>query len=194
MLPGGAGSGSTSSSLLEGLKRKEPEAWQRLAQLYGPLVYSWCRRKRLQAGDAEDVVQEVFLTVAGRIAGFRHDQAGATFRGWLWTITRNKLGDWIRRQKKQERTAGPDLLQEENIPPDDAQDGPGAGELGALCRQAMDQIRGEFEDRTWQAFWQMVVEGQDPGTVAAGLNMTCNAVYIAKSRILRRLREVLGDA
>src|SRR5437870_1065787 len=98
--------GSTSPSLLEGLWRREPGAWERLATLYGPLVYGWCRGKGLQVRDAEDVVQEVFLTVAARVGEFRHDQENATFRGWLWTITRHKLGDWLRRQKNQETAIG----------------------------------------------------------------------------------------
>ena len=88
MFPGVVSSGqlgSTASSLLEGLKSGSGVAWQRLARLYGPLVYGWCRRKGLRAQDAEDVVQDVFLTVARRVEGFRHDEPDATLRGWLWS-------------------------------------------------------------------------------------------------------------
>jgi RNA polymerase sigma-70 factor (ECF subfamily) len=184
--------GSTSPSLLEGLWRRELGAWERLARLYGPLVYGWCRRKGLQDRDAEDIVQEVFLTVARRIGDFHHDSAGDTFRGWLWTITRNKLGDWIRGQRKREQPLGrADLAQPEELdnPPDDA----AGGELALLCRRAVDSIRAEFADRTWHAFWRVVVENQAAEEVAASLGMTRNALYLAKSRVLRRLREVMGE-
>jgi RNA polymerase sigma-70 factor, ECF subfamily len=188
----------TSLSLLDGLKVHHPDAWRRLTQLYGPLVYGWCRRRGLQASDAEDVVQEVFLTVARRIGDFRHDQPGATFRGWLWTITRFKLGDWIRRQDTRDPAAGGTdaHLRLQEIP--DADSGssvevaPG-GSTAGLYRRALDLIHAEFGDRTWQAFWRVAVEGQTPADVAADLGLTRNAVYLARSRILRRLREVLGD-
>src|SRR3954454_6421981 len=76
----------TSPTLVEGVKRGDPDAWGRLARLYGPLVYAWCRQAGLQPADAEDVLQDVFVTVAARVGEFRHGRAGDTFRGWLWTI------------------------------------------------------------------------------------------------------------
>jgi RNA polymerase sigma-70 factor (ECF subfamily) len=192
------GRSRTSPSLLAGLKVQHPEAWRRLARLYGPLVYSWCRRRGLQASDAEDVVQEVFLTVARRIGDFRHDQPGATFRGWLWTITRFKLGDWIRRQDSRDPVAGGTdahrRLQELPDPNGDASvEVAPTGATAGLYRRALDLIHTEFGERTWQAFWRVAVEGQTPADVAADLGLTRNAVYLARSRILRRLREVLGD-
>src|SRR5439155_1036936 len=86
--PGSSVPGSTSSSLLAGLRTQERAAWSRLAKLYGPLVYSWCRRRGLQDSDAADVLQEVFRAVAGKIEDYAQGP-GSTFRGWLWTITRN---------------------------------------------------------------------------------------------------------
>jgi RNA polymerase sigma-70 factor (ECF subfamily) len=185
--------GSTSSTLLEGVQRGSPEAWRRLAQLYGPLVYRWCRAG-LHAPDAEDVVQEVFLTVAVRIADFVHDRERGTFRGWLRAITRHKLGDWLRRQACQEHPAGgPDAQQVMLEVPAPATDDPDPGETALLCRRALGLVRDEFEERTWQAFWRVVVAGQSAGDVAADLGMTRNAVYIARWRVLRRLRDALGE-
>jgi RNA polymerase sigma-70 factor (ECF subfamily) len=83
--------GSTSLSLLAGLRARDAEAWQRLVYLYGPLVERWCRRRGLQPRNCEDVVQQVFLTVAAKVSEFRREQKGDTFRGWLWTITRHKI-------------------------------------------------------------------------------------------------------
>ena len=182
---------STSSSLLEAARRLDPAAWRRLARLYGPLVYGWCRRRGLRPPDAEDVVQEVFLTVAARVADFRREPEGGSFRGWLWTITRHKLGDWIRRQKSREQAADADPSAWED--PGGPAGGDEGGEAGSLYRRALDLIRAEFEEPSWQAFWRVAVEGEDPAAVAGDLGMTRNAIYIAKSRILRRLRECLGD-
>jgi RNA polymerase sigma-70 factor (ECF subfamily) len=186
------GPGSTSSGLVEGVRRRDPEAWRRLAHLYGPLVYRWCRRAGLAERDAEDVLQKVFLTVALRIGDFHHGGPGDTFRGWLWTITRNKVGDWFRRSGHERAAggaAGQALLAELPAPP-----GAEPPEEGALYHRALALIRTEFTEPTWQAFWRVVVEGQNPADVAADLGLTRNAVYIARSRVLRRLREELGDA
>ena len=199
-VPGSEGNspapGLTSSGLLEGVKAHDPEAWRRLALLYGPLVYQWCRGRGLQAGDAEDVLQEVFLTVATRVGEFRREREGDTFRGWLWTITRNKIGDWIRRQRSHETAVGGTEAQqrlEREPSPEEALPALEGGEAGGLYRAALDLIRPEFEERSWLAFWQVVLDGRAAGDVADELHLTRNAVYIAKSRVLRRLREVLGD-
>ncbi|HUY31871.1 MAG TPA: sigma-70 family RNA polymerase sigma factor [Pirellulales bacterium] len=90
-----AASEATSTSLLERVKTHDALAWRRLLALYGPLVYHWARQKRLQDQDASDIVQEVFRNVATHIGSFRRDREGDSFRGWLWTITRNKIRDQI---------------------------------------------------------------------------------------------------
>jgi RNA polymerase sigma-70 factor (ECF subfamily) len=186
---------STSSGLIERVKAHDPEAWKRLAFLYGPLVYRWCRDRGLRAEDCEDVVQEVFLTVAARVGHFECGRERGPFRGWLWTITRHKLGDWFRRRRKQEQAVGGStaLRDLEAVPADELDATPDAAGVHELYHRVLDLIRSEFEDRSWQAFWQVVIEGRDPADVAAALDMTRNAVYIAKSRILHRLHEVLGD-
>lgn len=178
----------TSLSLLRGVQAMDPDAWRQLALLYGPVVYRWCRLQGLQARDAEDLVQEVFLTVANRVGEFDHDKDDATFRGWLWTITRHKLGDWIRRQRNHPVPVGDtEALQSPEAAPTAGDD------VGSLYHRALELIRGEFEQRSWDAFWRVVGEGQGVEDVAAALQMSRNAVYIAKSRILHRLRELLGD-
>jgi RNA polymerase sigma-70 factor (ECF subfamily) len=195
-----AGPGPTSTGLVDGVKVRDPEAWRRLAHLYGPLVYQWCRARGLQPSDAEDVTQDVFLTVAVRVGAFRRERPGDTFRGWLWAITRNKLGHWIRRQRARDQAAGGTdaqrLLLAAALPDEggESDDAGGAGAAAGLYRRALELIRAEFEDRSWEAFRRLVLEGQCPADVAADLGMTRGAVYVTKSRILRRLREVLGDA
>jgi RNA polymerase sigma-70 factor (ECF subfamily) len=179
---------------VDGVKRRAPEAWRQLARLYGPLVYRWCRQAGLPVPDAEDVLQEVFLTVASRIGEFQSDRQEGSFRGWLRTITRHKVGDWIRRRARSPRAVGgpeaQQVLAEATAPEADAD----LPETGVLYHRALALIREEFQEATWQAFWRVVVEGQTPADAAADLGMTRNAVYIARSRVLHRLREALGDS
>ena len=187
--------GSTSSSLVERVQARDPQAWRRFVHLYSPLVYYWCRRAGLQPGDAADILQNVFQSVVTGIDRFRHDRPDDTLRGWLWTIARNRLRDHFRSQRER-----PDLLAEANWQdvPDPlgdalASDDPPPEQLHPLLARALDLVRAEFEERTWQAFWQSVVEGQAAAEVATALGLSVNSVYKAKSRILARLREELGD-
>jgi RNA polymerase sigma-70 factor (ECF subfamily) len=191
-------SGSVSPSLLVRLRANEPAAWERLTALFGPTVYGWCRRAGLRAEDAADVGQEVFRAVARTLARFHRERPGDTFRGWLWRIVQNKLRDHWRRQKAGPEAAGGTSAQQRlHDLPDEAapsSTGPAAdAESAALFRRGLDLIRTEFTDRTWQAFWEVAVDDRDPADVAARLGMTPGAVYIAKSRVLRRLREELSE-
>jgi RNA polymerase sigma-70 factor (ECF subfamily) len=161
--------------------------------LYVPLVYHWCRRAGLQAADAADIGQEVFRAVARKLGDFRLDCAGDSFRGWLWTITRNKLCDFARSRATVEQAQGGSDAQNRlhQIPEEDAEEDPAQRpEADALLyRRAVDLLQGEFEERTWRAFWEVAIEGRPPAEVAAELGLSVNAVYLAKSRILRRFRE-----
>lgn len=170
-----------------------------MARLYGPLVYRWTRRAGLRTEEAADVVQEVFRTVVARLPEFHRDRVGDTFRGWMWAITRNKLGDHLRSKKRQpEATGGSQAMERLAQVPEPAELETGsssdAREVGGLYQRAVALIRSEFEERTWEAFWRVTVDEQSPKQVAADLGMTVNAVYLAKARVLRRLREELGDA
>jgi RNA polymerase sigma-70 factor (ECF subfamily) len=177
---------ATSLSLLDRARDREPAAWQRLLHLYAPLVWLWCKRAGLQPADVDDIAQEVFAAVANNLAGFRHDRPGSTFRGWLRTITINKVRDRQRlRRTERARLAERDPIE----PPDDSTSAPAPlDEESLVVREAIELLRHEYEERTWRAFWQTVVEGRSPRDVAGDLRMSLNAVYLARSRILRRLR------
>jgi RNA polymerase sigma-70 factor (ECF subfamily) len=191
-------SSATSRSLLARVQADEPSAWDRLVTLYAPLVLHWCRGKGLQEQDVADIFQEVFQAVVTYVSSFHRDQAGDTFRGWLRRITQNKLRDHFRKLGKEARGAGGSSAQErlaqlpepqpveDDLVPDDE------GE-GGLFARALDLIRAEFAERTWAAFWRTAVEGQSAKDVAADLSMSPGAVRVAKSRVLHRLREELGD-
>lgn len=192
-----ADSGSISSTLLERVRSLRPEAWQRLVDLYGPLVYRWCRQSGLGPEDAADVVQEVFGAVARSVGGFRRTSPGDSFRAWLGTITRNKIRDHFRRSQGRPGAKGgtdaQQLLLELPEPTDPTSPSDRHEVEGLLSRRALDLVRAEFENRTWEAFWRTAVDGQSAGDAAEDLGMSVLAVYKAKSRVLRRLRHELGD-
>lgn len=192
---------STSRSLLADARLANPAAWERLVRLYAPLVASWCRRWGVAGQDVVDVMQDVFSAVAGHLDRFRKERPADTFRGWLATITRNKIRDHLRRRAAEPPAAGGSdanqRLQQIRDPSveQDAPDVEVADELlfDDLLRNALDAIRGEFHEQTWRAFWGVVVEGRLAADVAADLGMKPGTVRVAKSRVLLRLRRELGD-
>jgi RNA polymerase sigma-70 factor (ECF subfamily) len=187
--------GSASSTLLERVRLEQPEAWRRLVDLYGPLVYRWCRRCGLQPSDAADVVQEVFAAVSQHIGSFERRSGQGGFRAWLSTITRNKVHDFFRRRSTRATAQGgtdayerlaqlpsPDAIAEATHSSDDQQ---------LLSSRAIQLVQAEFEEHTWEAFRRTVLGGQKPAHIAEDLGISVNAVYKAKSRVLRRLRQEL---
>jgi RNA polymerase sigma-70 factor (ECF subfamily) len=193
--------GSTSRSMLTGAQQDEPAAWTRLVALYAPLVTAWCRRWGVVPQDVTDVVQDVFAAVARNVARFRKEQPQDSFRGWLATITRNKVRDYFRGQGEEPSAAGGteawqrfsqvcDPLDDESVSECAEED----AAFGELLRRALESIRVEFHERTWQAFWRTVVEGQSAAEAGAELAMQPGTVRVAKSRVLWRLRKELGEA
>jgi RNA polymerase sigma-70 factor (ECF subfamily) len=194
---GRSSSTGTSRSLIARARDDDPAAWERVVALYAPLVLHWCREAGLRTDDAADVFQEVFQAVAAHLRSFHRERAGDTFRGWLRTITRNKVHDHFRRLRREPPGVGGSEARQllSRLPeagPADESISSSTAE-GALLRRGLEAIRCEFEPRTWQAFWQTAVEGRSPKDVAADLGTTPGAVRVAKSRVLHRLRTELGD-
>ena len=194
---GSSRSSGTSRSLLDRIRANEAAAWDRLVALYAPLVFYWCRRAGLQEEDSADVFQEVFQAVAAHIDGFRRDHVGDTFRGWLRTIARNKIHDHFRRCGREPTGAGGSDAQTRmaQVPaplPLEEEDAEREAER-RLFDRALESIRDEFEERTWRAFWLTAIDDGSAKDVAAELGMSPGAVRVAKSRVLQRLREELGD-
>jgi RNA polymerase sigma-70 factor (ECF subfamily) len=190
--------GSTSHTLLGRLQAHDEAAWDRLVKLYAPLVYHWCRQQGLPDGEMGDVFQDVFQAVAANIGRFRKDRGGDTFRGWLRTITRHKVADHFRKRSIQpQATGGTSAFQQiSRVPaPADSDSEPAADAVAhrELIQRGLELIRGEFAPHTWQAFWQMAVENRSAAEIAQQLSMSAGAVRVAKCRVLRRLREELGD-
>jgi RNA polymerase sigma-70 factor (ECF subfamily) len=189
---------ATSRSLLERLRADDSVAWNAMVDLYAPLVFGWCRRWGLPEQEIADVFQDVFQAVAAHLAGFRKERPGDTFRGWLRAITRNKVRDHYRKRRREPEGAGGteahlrlSSLPADPPPEDDSRDRDAERSLFA---RALDRIRGEFEDRTWRAFWLTTVEDRAAPDVARELGMSNGAVRVAKSRVLRRLRDQLGES
>jgi RNA polymerase sigma-70 factor (ECF subfamily) len=194
------GVAETTRSLLVGLKGQENAAWNRLVKLYTPLVYHWCQKQNLKTDDIPDVIQEVFKSVSEHIDRFRKDRPKDTFRGWLRVITRNKAMDHFRRAGKQAAhgEGGTEALNRlAEIPAPEAQSETEQGEdaeaKAILFRQALELIKTDFREPTWQAFWRVVVDGRTPTDVADEMGMSAGAVRVAKCRVLQRLRSEMGD-
>lgn len=187
---------ATSYSLVSRVRARDAEAWRRFAELYGPLVYGWVRRAGFQPTDASDLVQEVFHHILNGIGGFRPDGATATFRRWLWTITRNEIHLSFRRREGQAVAEGgtdcqdrlhavADWLESETEPDEEASS-------ARLARRALQLVERDFDPQVWQAFWRTTMDGTSSTDVATDLGMTPNAVRQAKYRVLARLKEELG--
>lgn len=189
----------TSLTLIAEIRNHDQEAWRRLVVLYTPLLRQWCHRWGVRGEDTEDVLQEVFQAVAIGLKNFRREREGDTFRGWLRGIARNKVLDLFRQRKFQSR-GGTDFFRRSMQVPEprsipDA-DGPDPDEqvlLDDLYRNALELVRCEFEERTWQAFWRAAVEGQAPAVIAGDLGVTAATIRQSKSRVLRRLKDMLGE-
>ena len=181
----------TSASLLERL-RCEPDnaSWQRLVDLYTPLLRGWLGRHGLQTSDVDDLVQDVLAVVVRDLPRFQHNRRTGAFRRWLRTILVHRLrAFWRARQARPQPTGDLLRLLEEWSDPqaslsrlwDEEHDRYVVGRL-------LERIQAMVTPSTWQAFRRVVVDGQDEETVAAELGLSVNAVFIAKSRVLSRLR------
>jgi RNA polymerase sigma-70 factor, ECF subfamily len=187
----------TSPTLLNRVRRKDAAAWQALVDLYGPLVLYWIQRPGLSQHDAADVLQEVFASVARSIDRFESKNRGS-FRAWLWRITRNQLVDFFRQRARQTQAIGGSdawlrLLSVSESLADNPDDFTEQTQLTDLHRRSMALVRSEFEQRTWQIFLRVTVDDNSTADVAEEFSITANAVRQIKSRVLRRLRQVLCD-
>jgi RNA polymerase sigma-70 factor, ECF subfamily len=189
---------STSTNFLERLKSQDAQAWQQLADVYGPLVYYWCRKHGVKSDDAADIFQEVFASVFAAVGRFHREQQGGRFRGWLWTVTRRKIQDHYRSlATREEARGGTEAQQWMSALPEQleahALDEEERTQHNSLFVRALEFVKAEFEDRTWQLFWQVVIDKRSAQDVAVELGISANGVRQAKSRVLRRMRVVMGE-
>jgi RNA polymerase sigma factor (sigma-70 family) len=185
---------ATRASLLVRLRDPhDGEAWRQFVQVYASVVYGFARKRGLQDADAADLMQDVFRAISAAIGRLDYDPARGSFRSWLFTVTRSKLYNFLASQRRQVRGSGDPGVQEQL----EEQSAPGEEAAALWDREyeqrvftwATQQVRGEFQEATWQAFWLTAVEGVGAREVGARLRMSPGAVYVAKSRILARLKE-----
>jgi len=171
----------------------DSDSWTSLTELYGPVVYRWARLANLQPDDASEVVQEVFQSIFQNIESF--DQR--SFRGWLWTITKNTILYRFRKLKKVPKAEGgsdfhsrvqsiPDGEVVEQLIPNDPD-----GTESAILQKTLELIRSDFHPTTWQAFWLTTIKQRSTAEVAEELGLSMNAVKQARYRVRVRIKEFL---
>jgi RNA polymerase sigma-70 factor (ECF subfamily) len=185
----------TRASLLVRLRDPRDEtAWREFVELYAPLVYSYARKQGLQDADAADLSQDVLGAVAGAVSRLEYDPHRGAFRNWLFTIVRHKLSDWRAGEKKRPIGSGDSATHQllQQSPMSEAIEGKWEEEWERrVFAWACTQVRREIADTTWQAFWRTAFQGHAGKAVAADLGMSVAAVYLARSRVLARLKELV---
>ncbi len=188
----------TRASLLVRLRdRRDEAAWAEFVELYGPLVYGYLRKQGLQDADAADLCQDVLGAVAGAVSRLEYDPQRGTFRAWLFTVVRRRLSNWRRARRSRPQARGDPAahrLLEQCPAPADAEADWEAQWQRRVFAWACGQIRRGVTDATWQAFWRTYIDGQPSKQVAADLGLTVAAVYLARSRVLTRLRDLVRSA
>src|SRR6266852_4973331 len=210
--PESGGAETTRPSLLIRIRDAgDRQAWQQFVDLYAPLIYGLARKRGLQDADAADVTQEVFRAVANRIArnheprvrdqksevrsqesdAWEYDPKRGSFRSWLYTVTRHKISDFLagRKQPRGTGDTGTQMFLEEQPSADEDESDWQRKYRQRLFAWAAERIQGEFQEATWRAFWQLAVEGKSGEETAGSLGMSVGAVYVAKRRVLARLKQ-----
>jgi RNA polymerase sigma-70 factor (ECF subfamily) len=192
-----SGSITASTSLVRRVKSQDPDAWRRLARIYGPLVYRWARTSGLQAADAEDIVGEVFAGVVIAVERFRHDGLPHSFRRWLRTIASRSVMKSLRKRNSRPVVTGgttaavhvqslaDEAFHERQLETQD--------EIEWLRQRAMRIIQDDYKPSYWEVFRRVSLEGEAPAEVARAKGMSVWAVYKVQSRILNRLRAELDE-
>jgi len=178
----------------------DTSAWNHFTCLYEPLVFGLCRKHGLQQADAADVVQDVFVAIARAMPRFSYDAARGTFRSWLMKVTRSKLANHFHLRRRNAAPVDGHFLalqahyeDRPEIERDESLHG-----RWTLFDRVRAEIRPEFRPKTWTAFWLTAMQGFTAEDVAEYLGISVQAVYIAKSRVLKRFRarvqELAADA
>ena len=186
----------TRASLLLRIRDSEDvEAWTEFQEIYRPLVYRLGRSRGLQDADAHELAQDVMIAVAGAIERWEPDRQRSTFRTWLYRIARNALINQLAKQGRREQATGDTNVQQLLLQVTARDDGQSLEIQRQLRRQtflwAAAQVRRSCKPATWDAFWRTCVEGHPVSKVAEQLKMTSGAVYVSRSRVMSKLRELV---
>ncbi len=180
-------SSGTPHSLLEQSVAGNAESWTRLCQLYLPMIHGWVEERwQFESNEAEDITQDVAIKVYQKLPQYSREKG--KFRGWLYSITKNHVIDVSRRDTP--TVMNPAELDLLSAPPWDAAES--AVPPRPIVERALTILREHFEEKTWRAAWEVIAEGRSAEDVAAELGMSRGSVYVAKSRVLKKLRTLLG--
>lgn len=187
-------SSTTQPSLLLRIRDvQDALAWSQFAEMYAPLIHSFARKYGLQEADAADVTQDVLRHVARAAKSLDYDPQRGTFRGWLYTVVQNQVRKSLGRRRADQVGAGGtearELLEQQLSPEKDETAEWNADYERRMFAHAAAQVRNDFREATWHAFWLTAVEGKSAKEVAEQLGMTVAAVYLAKGRVMVRLKE-----
>ena len=182
----------TSHSLIARVKDLgDGAAWTEFLGIYQPVVFRMARRRGLQDADAQDVMQQVFLSISKSIEGWTPGDSQPPFRAWLTTIARNAITKALTRRPRDAATGSTSMVELLDAQPDPQET---TAEILAearkeLIRWATEQIRSEFSEATWNVFWQTAIEGAPIAEVAKSTGRSAGAVYVARYRVIARLKE-----
>lgn len=184
---------STSLSLIRRVREQDGAAWERLVNIYGPLVYRWCRRQGVAAHDASDIMQEVFSAVSSSVDRYRSENGQQPFRGWLFGIARFKIMDHFRAAENQPIAIDGDQLEQTiaAIPDSDrylSDPDLARNDLSVVINRTLEAISAEYTDVSWAAFWRTAVDSQPASEIARELGLKPANVRQIKFRVLKRLR------
>jgi RNA polymerase sigma-70 factor (ECF subfamily) len=166
-------------------------AWLEFMKIYGPVVYGFARKRGLQDADAADLMQEVMRAVSSAIGRLEYDPSQGSFRGWLFTITRNKVYTFLSTRRNRAQAAGDSTtarILDEQVDPNDGSEEWELEYQRRLAALAIDRVKHEFQESTWSAFRLTAVDGLAPADAARQVGISPGAVYVAKSRVLARIK------
>jgi RNA polymerase sigma-70 factor (ECF subfamily) len=188
----------TRESLLIRIRdRDDSAAWHEFVNIYAPLIHAYAMRRGLQDADAADVAQQVLGSIARVASGFEYDRSKGAFRGWLFTVTRNQIRHHVARSQRNPTATGDttfhQMLNEQPATTEEEETW-NQQHQQQLFQWAMEKAKVDFREVTWEAFRRVAINGEKAPDVAASLGISVGAVYIAKSRVMAKIRELVVAA
>jgi RNA polymerase sigma-70 factor (ECF subfamily) len=190
---------TTSTSLIARVRDpQDSQSWQEFVQLYEPLLYSYVRGRGLEASEARDVVQDVFIVLLRALPTFELDNRKGRFKTWLWQVTMNAVADHCRRTRSRQRAEGGWQERAERQGPKPTVGAePDAAFIAAHRQRVLEHVlpivRAQTQAKTWQCFEQYILRGRPGVEVAREVGLPANSVYVHASRVLDKVRARCAD-